>query len=93
MADVVLTISEHTRSDAIKHLGLPPVKVINVGTGVDPFFQSFFVDQPRWERALGAKFGIDKKFIFYTGGTDWRKNIAGLVESFARLPEIVRGDY
>jgi glycosyltransferase involved in cell wall biosynthesis len=93
MADVVLTISEHTRSDAINRLGLPPEKVITVGTGVDPFFRSVFVDQPQWERALGAKFGIDKKFIFYTGGTDWRKNIAGLVESFARLPEIVRGDY
>jgi glycosyltransferase involved in cell wall biosynthesis len=92
-ADLILAISKHTRDDAIKHLRLPPEKVISVGSGVDPFFKSFVVDRQKWERALREKFGIDRKFLFYTGGTDWRKNITGLIESFARLPPIIRSEY
>jgi len=92
-ADLIFAISEHTRHDAIKYLRLPPEKVITVGTGVDPFFRSFSVDRQKWERALREKFGIDRKFLFYIGGTDWRKNITGLIESFARLSPIIRSEY
>jgi glycosyltransferase involved in cell wall biosynthesis len=92
-ADLIFAISEHTRIDAIKYLRLPSETVINVGTGVDPFFRSFSVDRQKWELALRVKFGIDKKFLFYTGGTDWRKNIEGFIESFARLSTVVRSEY
>jgi glycosyltransferase involved in cell wall biosynthesis len=92
-ADVVFAISEHTRLDAIKYLRLAPDKVISVGTGVDPFFRSFVLDRQKWDGVLRDKFAINKKFLFYTGGTDWRKNISGLVESFARLPAPVRSEY
>jgi glycosyltransferase involved in cell wall biosynthesis len=92
-ADLIFAISEHTRRDAIKYLRLAPEKVITVGTGVDPFFRSFVVDKQKWERALRDKFGIDKRFFFYTGGTDWRKNIEGLIESFAKLPPPVLSEY
>lgn len=92
-ADLVLAISEHTRHDAIKYLRLAPEKVITVGTGVDPFFRSFAVDSQKWDRTLRDKFDIDRKFLFYTGGTDWRKNIEGLIESFARLPQTIRSEY
>jgi glycosyltransferase involved in cell wall biosynthesis len=92
-ADLIFAISEHTRLDAIEHLQLAPEKVITVGTGVDPFFRSFVVDKQKWQRALKEKFGIDKRFLFYTGGTDWRKNIEGLIESFAKLPPPVLSEY
>jgi glycosyltransferase involved in cell wall biosynthesis len=92
-ADLIFAISEHTRLDTIEHLQIAPDKVINVGTGVDPFFRSFVVHKQKWERALKEKFGIDKRFLFYTGGTDWRKNIEGLIESFAKLPPPVRSEY
>ncbi len=92
-ADLIFAISKHTRDDAIKSLRLAPGKVISVGTGVDPFFRSFAVDRQKWQRALREKFGIDRKFLFYTGGTDWRKNITGLIDSFAKLPPMVRSEY
>jgi len=92
-ADRIFAISEHTRKDAIQYLRLAPKKVITVGTGVDPFFRAFSVDRERWKRALREKFGIDGKFLFYTGGSDWRKNITGLIESFAILPSTVRSEY
>jgi glycosyltransferase involved in cell wall biosynthesis len=91
-ADLILAISEHTRIDAIKHLQLPARRVISVGTGVDPFFRSFSMDRQKWERTLREKFAIERKFFFYTGGTDWRKNIKGLIEAFAKLPQPVRSE-
>jgi glycosyltransferase involved in cell wall biosynthesis len=92
-ADLLLAISEHTRQDAVKHLRIAPDKVITVGTGVDPFFRSFFVDRKKWQAVLNRKFGIQRKFVFYTGGTDWRKNIAGLITSFSQLPAAMRLEY
>jgi len=92
-ADLIFAISGHTRRDAIEYLRLAPEKVITVGTGVDSFFKTFAIDRQKWARALREKFGIDKKFLFYTGGTDWRKNITGLIESFGRMPPIVRSEY
>jgi glycosyltransferase involved in cell wall biosynthesis len=92
-ADLIFAISEHTRRDLIEHLHIPPEKVVSVGAGVDPFFRSFFVDRQKWNRTLYQKFGIEKEFIFYAAGTDWRKNIAGIMESFAKLPVPVRSRY
>ena len=92
-ADFIFAISEHTRQDAIKYLHLAPEQVMNVGTGVDSFFRSSSIEKQKWKRVLHSKFGIHKKFLFYTGGTDWRKNIERLIESFARLPPVIRSEY
>lgn len=86
--DLLLAISEATRADAIRLLGLPPESVVNISGAVDPLFQ------PLPEHALAAidirRFGIGRPFILYTGNGDYRKNLSGMLQAFARLPAEVR---
>ncbi|MFM6396955.1 MAG: hypothetical protein ACKPFF_09770, partial [Planktothrix sp.] len=84
-ADFLFAISESSRQDCIKHLNISPEKIINISGGVSSFFTPI---QPSenlaWLKIFVEKFGISKKFILYTGGQDWRKNIEGLIQAFAK---------
>lgn len=87
-ADLIFAISESTRQDCIKYLNIYPDKVINVSGGVSPFFTPVPTSEHQtWLKLFANKFKIDKKFVLYTGGEDWRKNIEGLVKAFAKLPK------
>jgi glycosyltransferase involved in cell wall biosynthesis len=44
------------------------------------------------EKAVRAKFGLDRPFLLHVGGTDWRKNLHGAIDGFAALPESIRRD-
>ncbi|MBR8839830.1 MAG: glycosyltransferase [Stigonema ocellatum SAG 48.90 = DSM 106950] len=86
-ADFVFAISESTRQDVIKYLQVSPNKVLNVSGGVSSFFSPVQATEYQyWLKIFADKFRISKKFILYAGGEDWRKNIEGLVTSFAKLP-------
>jgi glycosyltransferase involved in cell wall biosynthesis len=86
-ADFVFAISESTRQDTIEYLNKSPDRVLNISGGVSSFFVPVPKDEHQaWFKTFASKFNIHKKFILYTGGEDWRKNIEGLVEAFAKLP-------
>jgi glycosyltransferase involved in cell wall biosynthesis len=86
--DLLLAISEATRHDAIRLLGIAPERVVNISGAADPQFRRL----P--ESAIAAidlrRHGIEKPFILYTGNSDHRKNLAGILTAFARLPSNVR---
>ena len=93
-ADLVFAISEATRRDAVEHLKLSPDRVINISSGVSPFFHPLTEEERiTWRAHVAQKFGIDRSFILYTGGEDWRKNLSGLVTAFSRLPQSLRHEY
>jgi glycosyltransferase involved in cell wall biosynthesis len=91
-ADLVLAISESTRQESIKHLGFSDKSVINVGTAADSQFQRINVSKES-ERAVRERYGLTRQFVMYTGGIDHRKNIDGLIRSFALLPKSVRRNH
>ena len=93
-ADFVFTISEATRQDAIKYLNIPSEKALNISAGFSPIFTPLqFLEHRKWLKEFANKFGVDKKFILYTGGEDWRKNIEGMVHAFAQLPQNLKDNY
>jgi len=90
-ADVVLAISESTRRDAIRLLGLDPDRVIAVGAGIDEAFRPPTRPVPRILEELRDSFpDLRDEYLLYTGGVDFRKNMDGLVRAYAGLPESVR---
>jgi len=86
--DLLLAISEATRDDAIRLLGLAPERVVNISGAADPQFRTL---APAVLAAADlARFGIARPFVLYTGNSDYRKNLGGMLAAFARLPRAVR---
>jgi|GEM_PF-4089685 len=83
-ADLLLAISEYSRSEAIQRLGVDPVRVVNIAGAADEHFRRIAVD-PHVRQDLLQRYGLDR-FIMYTGGIDHRKNIERLIQAYAALP-------
>lgn len=88
-ADLWFAISESSRQEGIAHLGFSEECAINVSTDADADFRPIDIAAAQ-EQALRRQYGLDKPFVMYTGGIDYRKNIEGLIRAYARLPEGVR---
>ncbi len=91
-ADFLLAISESSRQEAINHLKVAAEHVFNIGGAVE---SNFFPLQlsPDQQQAITQRYSLDKPFIMYTGGIDYRKNIEGLISAFARLQSPLRRDH
>ena len=81
-ADLVVAISDATRNDVRSLLGVAAERVVRVHNGVDI---------KRWEKPstispettlqrLGV---IEREFVLYVGGSDWRKNTDGMMAGLA----------
>ncbi|TCH97686.1 glycosyltransferase [Roseococcus sp. SYP-B2431] len=85
----LLANSEATRDELLRHLRLPPERVVTIGGGVSPAFAP-----PRLEAgardALLARYGLREGFLLYLGAGDLRKNEGVLLQAFARLPAALR---
>lgn len=93
-SDFVFAISEATRQDAIKHLNISPDHIVNISGGVSDFFRPLHESEHhQWNEHFREKFKITKPFVMYAGGEDWRKNIEGLIRSFANLPAHLKQKY
>jgi len=91
-AELLLAISGHSRREGMAALQLPGERVVNISSAVDSMFR------PRRQSAdadaaVRGKFGLQRPFIMYTGGVDYRKNIEGLIEAYALLPAPLRQQY
>jgi len=88
-ADIALAISESSRREGIDFLGLSEHSTVTVSCAVDDKFKPQEVS-PAIEASLRRRFALEKPFVMYTGGIDFRKNIEGLIEAYATLPVDVR---
>jgi glycosyltransferase involved in cell wall biosynthesis len=91
-AGLLLSISEFSRRQAIELLGLSPVQVINISSGVDERFKPTRV-APDDAARLRNKYQITKRYLMYTGSFDQRKNHANLIRAFGLVPNSVRKDH
>ena len=88
-ADLLLSISASTRTEAIEHLGFDVADVVNISAAVDSHFTPKRPTSQDMHR-LAEVYNLTRPFAMYTGGIDHRKNIEGLIKSFALLPPAVR---
>jgi glycosyltransferase involved in cell wall biosynthesis len=85
-ADLVLTPSEATRRDVAELYGIDPDRVLVTPLGVDPGFRP---SSPEQLAAIRERFGLARPYILTVGTIEPRKNLARLVQAFAR----VSGDF
>lgn len=95
-ADRVVTVSEASRRDLIAWFGLPAGRVCNVSEAPDAAFRPR--TGPEGAGVL-RKYGVDpgRRYWLYVGGLSPHKNLARLIEAFARLgPDerlVIVGDF
>ncbi len=91
-AQLLLAISEHSRSEAIDHLHWPADRVVNISTACDEVFAPADVPATMWQDWT-ARYRLSRPFLMYTGGIDRRKNIERLIRAYALLPAPVREEH
>ena len=81
-ADMIVTVSEFSKSEIVKYMGIQPEKIGVVLGGVD--FDRYNPNYPV-DDIINAKkkFGIDGEYFLYLGTLEPRKNIICLVEAYA----------
>jgi glycosyltransferase involved in cell wall biosynthesis len=82
-ASCVVAISNSTRDDLIEIMHVPPTKIRVIYCGVNSSFRSIN-DGDVLER-VRMKYGLPKDFLLFVGLFSPRKNIAGILKSFAIL--------
>ena len=85
----IITISGSSFREAVELLGIAPDIMVNASEAADPKFRRLELSAVERED-IRRRFGLEKPFVFYTGGSDPRKNLARLVAAFARLPADLR---
>jgi glycosyltransferase involved in cell wall biosynthesis len=89
--DHLLSISESSRDEAIRQLGFLPDLVTNVGTAADPQFSPRKLAASHVRRVI-TKYQLRNRFVMYTGGIDYRKNLELLIEAYSTVPTSARSD-
>ncbi|WP_347456175.1 glycosyltransferase family 1 protein [Acinetobacter thermotolerans] len=90
-ADLLLTISSFSRFEAIEYLGVTLDKIINISAAADSKFKQLNIEHDIKKNIL-QKFGLQKPFIMYSGASDPRKNLLGLIKAFANLPAEIKNN-
>ncbi len=91
-ADVMLSISEHARQEAIGALGIDGARIVNISSAIS----DIFVPRPIGDtelQLLASRFGIRGGYVMYSGAMESRKNLERLLEAFSLLPDAIRADH
>jgi O-antigen biosynthesis alpha-1,2-mannosyltransferase len=87
-SDAFIAVSNAVKADVVKHIGVDPAKVKPIHNGFDPeVFQP--VRAPARLQAVREKYRLPERFILWAGQIESRKNIARLLQAFARIKDEV----
>jgi glycosyltransferase involved in cell wall biosynthesis len=87
-ATAIVTVSECSRQDLIRTVGVPPERVFVVENAI-PASLHRVTDRERLD-AVRARYGLGERFILYLGANDLRKNLNRLIRAYAALPPALR---
>jgi|WetSurMetagenome_2_1015567.scaffolds.fasta_scaffold01392_6 glycosyltransferase involved in cell wall biosynthesis len=90
--DKILTISQSVKKDLIEILEMPENAIDVIYAGIDQNDNIIDNDKQLFEK-LKQKFHIKNKYIFSVPSMDYRKNIFGLINAYAQLPEILKNEF
>jgi glycosyltransferase involved in cell wall biosynthesis len=89
--ELYLAISDATRLDLIRQLGISDSRIRVIGAGLDQaFLDAAAQDTGVADTRLFSHLGIDMPFVLTVGNGDWRKNTIGALEAYAALSSAVR---
>jgi glycosyltransferase involved in cell wall biosynthesis len=90
-AAAVLTDSEFSKQDIIKHLGLAAERVTVAPLAVEPRFTPVIADDEM--RRVRERYALPDSYVLYLGGFDLRKNIETLMQVYVWAGETIGEEY
>ena len=83
-ADVIITVSEFSKSEIVKYMGIPEEKIVVMLSGVDlEFFNPNYPEEKIYD--AGKKYGIAREYFLYLGTIEPRKNIQRIIDAYVEL--------
>jgi alpha-1,3-rhamnosyl/mannosyltransferase len=89
-ANGLIAVSESTRNDAVRVLGIPPEKITVIHSGVS---DRFFECAPEDVDAVRRHYRLGREFILFIGTVEPRKNLDLLLDAYESLPVGLREHY
>ena len=89
-ADGLIAVSECTRQDAIRTLGISPDKIHTIHSGIAPAYFSPPADRVD---AVRARYHLGRPFVLFIGTIEPRKNVDLLLDVWESLPLTAREHY
>ena len=86
-ADRLIAVSECTRQDAVRTLGIAPEKICTIHSGVD---DAFFDVPAALVNQVRLRYGLQRPFVLFVGTIEPRKNVDLLLDAFESLPLAMR---
>lgn len=90
-AAAVITVSQAAKASIVEHLALSPERVFVTHEAASACFHP--LEDHEIQMRLRARLDIKSDFILTIGSADPRKNMATLIQAYARLPESLRSQY
>jgi len=91
LADFIITVSETVKKELVKEFDLDPN--LCVATPIPPdetFFRSVTANNISLVR---QKYNLDKKYIYFIGNLEPRKNLSALIRAYCALPQNIKDTY
>jgi glycosyltransferase involved in cell wall biosynthesis len=81
--DHIIAVSESTRQDTIKLLGVPERKITVIHEAANPIYQP--MDSEEAHRKVAEIYGLDGEYILFVSTIEPRKNLPALLQAYRRL--------
>src|SRR6202140_2679583 len=85
-ATAIIAVSNSTKEDAVKLVGIAPVRIQTVYTCIDERFSNVITNEEK--QTFCREHGLDGGYLLYLGTLEPRKNIPTLLEAFKELREV-----
>lgn len=92
-ANLLVSISEATRRDAIELLDLAPEKIVNVGIAPSSDFRKLDTSSATAISQIKKKHDIQGPFVMTVSNLDHRKNLVTLLQAFSSLPDFILREF
>ncbi len=89
-ADHVVTISDYSKQEIVRHFGVDADRISVIPLGVHPrFFERIDADA---RTALRQRLGLPERFFLFVGTLQPRKNLERVLDAHASLPVRMQGE-
>jgi len=90
-ADHIITISENSKKEIVDYYNVDPEDVSIVTPAID--HAEYYPRSETEISTLKQKYGLPEHYFFFTSTLEPRKNVQGLLDAYAALPDKIRNKY